>query len=155
MLINKAGKQRPSFKITSSIITAIEVLSIHLYWYKRHCPLPVKVLICNDIFQFNHPCSTTDTVAYKLSAKYNTHHLLFKTLSTGITFSTAFPHMEAPTDRWRIYEIKGEELYQKTLTKTLQMLSKAHKIIQSMLTDVIMISFRWRLALYERSSRWC
>ena len=53
-------------------------------------------LECKDIFLFNHPCSTTDTIAYdmlegvkdgyKVSAKYDTQGLVFKTPNTVIVF---------------------------------------------------------------------
>ena len=91
-------------------------------------------LECKDIFLFNHSCSTTDVVAYdllegikdgyKISAKYDTHHLVFKTP----IFSNGFPNTGAlREDRWSIYGIKGEELCKKTPTKTLQTLIMAHK----------------------------
>ena len=86
-------------------------------------------LECKDIFLFNHPCSTTDVVAYdllegikdgyKISAKYDTRGLAFKTRNTVIVFSNSFPNMEAlKKDRWRVYEIIGAELYDKTLLST-------------------------------------
>ena len=95
-------------------------------------------LECKDIFLLNHPCSTTDVVAYdllegikdghKISAKYDTHHLVFKTPNTVIVFSNGFPNTEAlKEDRWSFYEIKGEELCKKTPTKTLQTLLMAQK----------------------------
>ena len=82
-------------------------------------------LECKDIFLFNHPCSTTETIAYdmlegikdgyKISAKYDTQGLVFKTPNTVIVFSNIYPNTEAlKKDRWRIYEIKGEDLNDKT-----------------------------------------
>ena len=77
------------------------------------------------------------------SAKYDTHHLVFKTHNTVIVFSNGFPNTEAlKEDRWSIYEIKGEELCKKTPTKTLQTLIMAHKNYT--------IFFRCRLASYTR-----
>ena len=95
-------------------------------------------LECKDIFLFNHPCSTSETIAYdllegikdgyKVSAKYDTRGLFFKTPNTVIVFSNNFPNTEAlKKDRWRIYKILGEELYDKTTTKSLRTLIKAHK----------------------------
>ena len=97
-------------------------------------------LECKDIFLFNHPCSTTDVVAcdllegikdgYKISAKYDTRGLVFKTPNTVITFSNNFPNTEAlKKDRWKVYEIIGEELCDKTLWSTKPKLHviKAHK----------------------------
>ena len=86
-------------------------------------------LECKDIFLFNHPCSTTEVVAYdllegikdgyKISAKYDTRGLAFKTPNTVIVFSNSFPNMEAlKKDRWRVYEIIGADLYDKTLLST-------------------------------------
>ena len=86
-------------------------------------------LECKDIFLFNHPCSTTDVVAYdllegikdgyKISAKYDTRGLVFKTPNTVIAFSNNFPNTEAlKKDRWKVYEIIGEELCDKTLWST-------------------------------------
>ena len=58
---------------------------------------------CKDIFLF--PCSTAETIAYdllegikdgyKVSAKYDTRELFFKTPSTLIVFSNNFPNTEA------------------------------------------------------------
>ena len=86
-------------------------------------------LECKDIFLFNHPCSRTETVAYdmlegikdghKVSAKYDSRGLFFKTPNTVMVFSNEFPMVEAlKKDRWRIYEIIGEDLYNKTLSAT-------------------------------------
>ena len=86
-------------------------------------------LECKDIFLFNHPCSTTETIAYdmlegikdgyKVSAKYDTKCLFFKTPNTVIVFSNEYPKTEAlKKDRWRIYEIKGEDLFDKTAPAT-------------------------------------
>ena len=86
-------------------------------------------LECKDIFLFNHPCSTTETIAYdmlegikdgyKVSAKYDTKCLFFKTPNTVIVFSNEYPKTEAlKKDRWRIYEIKGEDLIDKTAPAT-------------------------------------
>ena len=86
-------------------------------------------LECKDIFLFNHPCSTTETIAYdmlegikdgyKVSAKYDTKCLFFKTPNTVIVFSNKYPRTEAlKGDRWRIYEIKGEDLIDKTAPAT-------------------------------------
>ena len=57
-------------------------------------------LECKDIFLLNHPCSTAETVAYdmlegikdghKVSAKYDTRGLFFKTPNTVIVFSNEF-----------------------------------------------------------------
>ena len=62
-------------------------------------------LECKDIFLFNHPCYTTETVAYdmlegikdghKVSAKYDSHGLFFKTPNTVMVFSNEFPMAEA------------------------------------------------------------
>ena len=94
-------------------------------------------LVCKDIFLFNHPCSTSEMVAYdllegikdgyKISAKYDTQHLLFKTPNSVIVFSNGFPNTEAlKKDRWRIYEIKGEELYI-TTPPAKRLVIEAHK----------------------------
>jgi len=82
-------------------------------------------LECKDIFLFNHPCSSRETVAYdmlegikdgyKVSGKYNTRGLHFKTPNTVIVFSNDYPRTEAlKKDRWRIYEIRDEQLFKKT-----------------------------------------
>ena len=97
-------------------------------------------LECKDIFLFNHPCSRTETVAYdmlegikdghKVSAKYDSQGLFFKTPNTVMVFSNEFPMVEAlKKDRWRIYEIIGEDLYDKTqsATKPKRRLSEANK----------------------------
>ena len=81
-------------------------------------------LECKDIFLFNHPCSTTENITYdmlegiedghKVSAKYDTRGLFFKTPNTVIVFSNEFPMTGAlKKDWWSIYEIIGEELYHK------------------------------------------
>ena len=86
-------------------------------------------LECKDIFLFNHPCSTTDTIAYdmlegvkdgyKVSAKYDTQGLVFKTPNTVIVFSNGYPRTEAlKKDRWRVYEIIDEDLCDKTVFLT-------------------------------------
>ena len=86
-------------------------------------------LACKDIFMFNHPCSRTETVAndmlegikdgHKVSAKYDSRRLCFKTPNTVMVFSNEFPMVEAlKKDRWRIYEIIGEDLYNKTPSAT-------------------------------------
>ena len=78
-------------------------------------------LACKDIFLFNHPCSTTDSVAYDLlegikdgrilSHKYNTDQLHFNTPNTVIVFSNHHPNRDAlKKDRWRVYEIRADEL---------------------------------------------
>ena len=83
-------------------------------------------LECIDIFLFNNPCSTTETVTYdmlegikdghKVSAKYDSRGLFFETPITVMVFSNEFPMLEAlKKDQWRIYEIIGEDLYSKTL----------------------------------------
>ena len=82
-------------------------------------------LVCKDICLFNHPCSRTETVAYdmlegikdghKVSAKYDSRGLFFKAPNTVMVFSNEFPMVEAlKKDRWRIYEMIGEYLYNKT-----------------------------------------
>ena len=86
-------------------------------------------LECIDIFLFNNPCSTTETVTYdmlegikdghKVSAKYDSWGLFFETPITVMVFSNEFPMLEAlKKDQWRIYEIIGEDLYSKTLSAT-------------------------------------
>ena len=100
-------------------------------------------LECEDIFLFNHPCSTAETVAYdmlegikdghQVSAKYDTRRLFFKTPNTVIVFSNEFPKTEAlKKDRWSIYEIIGEELYHKnpSTSKPSRLSSIPHKIRQ-------------------------
>ena len=78
-------------------------------------------LVCKDIFLFNHPCSTTESVAYDLlegikdgrilSHKYNTDQLHFNTPNTVIVFSNHHPNRDAlEKDRWRVYEIRSDEL---------------------------------------------
>jgi len=63
---------------------------------KKHF-LSKCTLACKDIFLFNHPCSTTESVAYDLlesikdgrilSHKYNTAALVFNIPNTVIVFS--------------------------------------------------------------------
>ena len=98
-------------------------------------------LQCKDIFLFNHPCSTTETIAYdmlegikdgyKVSAKYDTKCLFFKTPNTVIVFSNKYPKTAAlKKDRWRIYEIKGGDLIDKSApaaTKPKRHVIKFHK----------------------------
>ena len=85
-------------------------------------------LACKDIFLFNHPCWTTEPIAYdllegikdgyKVSAKYDTNDLIFKTPSTVIVFSDEYLKTEAlKRDRWRVYEII-EDLWDKTSLAT-------------------------------------
>ena len=87
-------------------------------------------LECKDIFLFNNPASTSEVIAYDLleaikdggilSHKYNTNRLTFKTPNTVMVFSNNYPNQSAlKKDRWRIYEIIEDELYDKTgkLTK--------------------------------------
>jgi hypothetical protein len=87
-------------------------------------------LECKDIFLFNNPASTSDSIAYDLleaikdgvilSHKYDTNRLSFKTPNTVMVFSNNYPNQSAlKKDRWRIYEIIEDELYDKTgkLTK--------------------------------------
>ena len=84
---------------------------------------------CQDIFLFNHPSSKIETVAYgmlegikhghKVSAKYDSRGLFFQTPNTVMVFSNEFPMVEAlKKDRWRIYEIIGEDLYNKSPSVT-------------------------------------
>ena len=79
-------------------------------------------LECKDIFLFNHPASASEAVAYDLledikdgrtrSDKYSTAQAMFKTPNTVVVFSNEYPRTEAlKKDRWRIYEIRGEDLY--------------------------------------------
>ena len=86
-------------------------------------------LECKDIFLFNHPCSTTETVAYDMlegikdgytvSAKYDTQGLVFKTRNTVIVFSNGYPRTEAlKKDHLRVYEIIDEDLCDKTVSLT-------------------------------------
>ena len=86
-------------------------------------------LECKDIFLFNHPCSTTVTIAYdmlegvndgyKVSAKYDTQGLVFKTPNTVIVFSNGYPRTEAlKKDCWRVYEIIDEDLCDTTVFLT-------------------------------------
>ena len=81
-------------------------------------------LECKDIFLFNHPCSTAETVAYdmlegvkdgyKVSAKYGTQGLVFKTPNIVIVFSNGYPRTEAlKKDCWWVYEIIDEDLCDK------------------------------------------
>ena len=56
---------------------------------------------------------------HKVSAKYDSRGLFFKTPNTVMVFSNEFPMVEPlKKDRWRIYEIIGEYLYNKTLSAT-------------------------------------
>ena len=82
-------------------------------------------LECKDIFLFNHPASASEAVAYDLledikdgrtrSDKYSTAQVTFKTPNTVMVFSNEYPRTEAlKKDRWRIYEIRGEVLYDKS-----------------------------------------
>ena len=67
---------------------------------------------------------------YKISAKCDTQGLVFKTLNTIIVFSNNFPNTEAlKKEQWKVYEIIGEELCDKTLWSTKPKLHviKAHK----------------------------
>ena len=79
-------------------------------------------LECKDIFLFNHPA---EAVAYDLledikdgrtrSDKYSTAQVMFKTPNTVMVFSNEYPRTEALKKyRWRIYEIRGEALYDKS-----------------------------------------
>ena len=81
-------------------------------------------LECKDIFLFNHPASASESVAYDLledikdgrtrSDKYSTQQIMFKIPNTVMIFSNEFPKTDAlKKDRWRIYEIMDEELYDK------------------------------------------
>ena len=102
------------------IVTDIATSTKDIAYFLSKFPLE-----CKDIFLFNHPCSTTETIAYdmlegikdghKVSAKYDTRGLFFKTPNTVIVFSNEFPMTGAlKKDRWRIYEIIDEELCHKT-----------------------------------------
>ena len=102
------------------IVTDIATSTKDIAYFLSKFPLE-----CKDIFLFNHPCSTTETIAYdmlegikdghKVSAKYDTRGLFFKTPNTVIVFSNEFPMTGAlKKDGWSIYEIIGEELYHKT-----------------------------------------
>ena len=102
------------------IVTDIATSTKDIAYFLSKFPLE-----CKDIFLFNHPCSTTETITYdmlegikdghKVSAKYDTRGLFFKTPNTVIVFSNEFPMTGAlKKDRWSIYEIIGEELYNKT-----------------------------------------
>ena len=115
--------------ITTDIATSTKDIAHYL------SKIPLE---CKDIFLFNHPYSTTEVVAYdllegiedgyKISAKYDTWHLVFKTPNTVIVFSNGFPNTKAlKEDRWSIYQIKGKELYKQNPTKTLRTLIMAHK----------------------------
>ena len=86
-------------------------------------------LECKDIFLFNSPASSSECVAYDLleaikdgrilSHKYNTNRLTFKTPNTVVVFSNNHPNESAlKKDRWQIYEIRGDELYDKTRQST-------------------------------------
>ena len=99
------------------IVTDIATSTKDIAYFLSKFPLE-----CKDIFLFNHPCSTTETIAYdmlegikdghKVSAKYDTRGIFSKAPSTVIVFSNEFPVTGAlKKDRWSIYEIKGEELY--------------------------------------------
>ena len=101
------------------IVTDIATSTKDIAYFLSKFPLE-----CKDIFLFNHPCSTTETIAYdmlegikdghKVSAKYDTRGLFFKTPNTVIVFSNEFPMTRVlKKDRWSIYEIIGEELYHK------------------------------------------
>ena len=93
------------------------------------CFLTKFSLACKDKFLFNHPCSTTEFIAYdqlggikdgyRLSAKYDTNGLIFKTPNTMIVFSNEYPRTGAlKRDRWRVYEIIKEDLFDKTALTT-------------------------------------
>ena len=82
-------------------------------------------LECKDIFVFNHPASASEAVAYDLledikdgrtrSDKYSTAQVMFKTPNTVMVFSNEYPRTKAlKKDRWWIYEIRGEDLYDKS-----------------------------------------
>ena len=82
-------------------------------------------LECKDIFLFNHPASASEAVAYDLledikdgrtrSDKYSTAQVVFKTPNTVMVFSNEYPRTEAlKRDRWRIFEIRGDVLYDKS-----------------------------------------
>ena len=120
------------------IVTDIATSTKDIAYFLSKFPLE-----CKDIFLFNHPCSTTETIAYdmlegikdghKVSAKYDTRGLFFKTPNTVIVFSNEFPMTGAlKKDRWSIYEIIGEELYHKTpsTSKPSQLSSIPDKIQQ-------------------------
>ena len=67
---------------------------------------------------------------HKVSAKYDSRRLFFKTPNTVMVFSNEFPMVEAlKKDRWRIYEIMGEDVYNKTpsATKPKRRLIEANK----------------------------
>ena len=99
------------------IATDIAIDTKNIAYFLSKFPLE-----CKNIFLFNHPCSTTETVAYdmlegikdghKISAKYDTWGLFFKTPNNVVVFSNKFQRTEAlKKDWWKIYEIIGEELY--------------------------------------------
>ena len=91
------------------IVTDIAASTKDIAYFLSKFPLE-----CKDIVLFNHPCSTRETIAYdmlegikdshKVSAKYDTQGLFFKTPNTVIVFSNEFPMTGAlKKDRWSIY----------------------------------------------------
>ena len=84
---------------------------------------------CKDMFLFNHSCYMTEPVAFhmlegikdghKVSVKYDTKGLFFKTPNSVIVFSDDFPMTVALNKDWlSIYQIIGEELYNLTTPAT-------------------------------------
>jgi hypothetical protein len=76
---------------------------------------------CKDIFLFNQPCSSYESVAYDLlegikdglvlSHKYQTEQLKFNTPNTVMVFSNNRPNTAAlKKDIWLILEIKNDQL---------------------------------------------
>ena len=53
------------------------------------------------------------------SDKYSTAQVMFKTPNTVMVLSNEYPRTEAlKKDRWKIYEIRGEDLYDKSYPAT-------------------------------------
>ena len=102
------------------VATDIAVRKKNIAHYFAKLPLE-----CKDIFLFNHPASASEAVAYDLledikdgrtrSDKYSIEQVMFKIPNMVMVFSNEYPRTEAlKKDRWRIYEIRGDDPYDKT-----------------------------------------
>ena len=96
-------KERPSFKTASSTTTVVDVwLWLTLLLVRRTFPISCQSShwVTRTSFSSITPCSTAETIAYdmlegikdghKVSARYDTWALFFKTPNTVIVFSTNF-----------------------------------------------------------------
>ena len=88
--------------------------------------LSQETLTCKDIFLFNLLRSDLDVAygllenlkdGYLISSKYRSKPLKIKTPNTVLVFSNSLPNKsQLSGDRWKIYEIRGNELQQNLQT---------------------------------------